>query len=81
MLEEVGVDRIEAGMPAVSEEDFEAIKEISNLGLKARIYTFARAMNADIDKRSNAAPTGGHRDSVRISEAENTSLVGPGRCC
>ena len=50
MLDEVGVDRIEAGMPAVSEEDFEAIKEISKLGLKARIYTFARAMNADIDK-------------------------------
>jgi methanogen homocitrate synthase len=50
MLDEVGVDRIEAGMPAVSEEDFEAIKEISKLGLKAKIYTFARAMNADIDK-------------------------------
>ena len=50
MLDEVGVDRIEAGMPAVSDEDFEAIKEISKLGLKAKIYTFARAMNADIDK-------------------------------
>jgi len=49
-LDEVGVDRIEAGMPAVSEQDFRAIKEISKLGLKARIYTFARAMNADIDK-------------------------------
>jgi isopropylmalate/homocitrate/citramalate synthase len=49
-LDEVGVDRIEAGMPAVSEQDFQAIKEISKLGLKARIYTFARAMNADIDK-------------------------------
>src|SRR6267154_6598226 len=49
-LDEIGVDRIEAGMPAVSEQDFQAIKEISRLGLKARIYTFARAMNADIDK-------------------------------
>jgi len=49
-LDEVGVDRIEAGMPAVSEQDFQAIKEISKLGLKARIYTFARAMNTDIDK-------------------------------
>jgi isopropylmalate/homocitrate/citramalate synthase len=49
-LDEVGVDRIEAGMPAVSEQDFEAIKQISKLGLKARIYTFARAMNTDIDK-------------------------------
>jgi isopropylmalate/homocitrate/citramalate synthase len=49
-LDEIGVDRIEAGMPAVSEMDFQAIKEISKLGLKSRIYTFARAMNADIDK-------------------------------
>ena len=49
-LDEIGVDRIEAGMPAVSEQDFEAIKQISKLGLKSKIYTFARAMNADIDK-------------------------------
>lgn len=49
-LDEVGVDRIEAGMPAVSEQDFQAIKEISKLGLNARIYTFARAINTDIDK-------------------------------
>jgi isopropylmalate/homocitrate/citramalate synthase len=49
-LDEVGVDRIEAGMPAVSGQDFEAIKRISDLGLKSKIYTFARAINADIDK-------------------------------
>jgi methanogen homocitrate synthase len=49
-LDEVGIDRIEAGMPAVSPQDFEAIKQISALGLKAKIYTFARAMTADIDK-------------------------------
>src|SRR5487761_1266716 len=41
-LSEVGVERIEAGMPAVSEQDFQAIKEISRLGLKSQIYTFAR---------------------------------------
>jgi isopropylmalate/homocitrate/citramalate synthase len=49
-LAEVGIERIEAGMPAVSDQDFAAIKEISRLGLRSRIYTFARAMNADIDK-------------------------------
>jgi methanogen homocitrate synthase len=49
-LAEVGVERIEAGMPAVSEMDFEAIRQISKLGLKSKIYSFARAMNADIDK-------------------------------
>ena len=49
-LAEVGVERIEAGMPAVSDMDFEAIRQISKLGLKSKIYSFARAMNADIDK-------------------------------
>lgn len=49
-LAEVGIERIEAGMPAVSEPDFEAIRQISRLGLKSRIYTLVRAMNADIDK-------------------------------
>ena len=49
-LDEVGIERIEAGMPAVSEEDFAAIKEITRLGLKAKIYAFARAMTVDIDK-------------------------------
>jgi len=49
-LDEIGVGRIEAGMPAVSEMDFEAIKKITKLGLKAKIFSFARAVNADIDK-------------------------------
>ena len=48
-MDEIGVDRIEAGMPAVSPQDAEAIKEISKLGLKSTIYTFARALKADID--------------------------------
>ena len=62
-LDEVGVDRIEAGMPAVSEQDFEAIKQISKLGLKAKIYTFARAMTADIDK---AAECGAHGVIIEV---------------
>ena len=49
MLDKVGVERIEAGMPAVSTPDFEAIREITSLGLKARIYSFARASQEDID--------------------------------
>ena len=49
MLDLVGVERIEAGLPAVSPQDEQAIKEITKLGLKSKIYTFARAMKADID--------------------------------
>lgn len=48
-LSEIGVQRIEAGMPAVSPQDAEAVKQITKLGLDAKIYTFARAMKADID--------------------------------
>ncbi|MXU65100.1 2-isopropylmalate synthase [Oceanomicrobium pacificus] len=48
-MDEIGVDRIEAGMPAVSPQDAQAISEISKLGLKAKIFTFARAMKQDID--------------------------------
>ena len=62
-LDEVGVERIEAGMPAVAEQDFQAIKEISRLGLKAKIYTFARAMTADIDR---ALECGAHGVIVEI---------------
>jgi len=57
-LAEVGVDRIEAGMPAVSDQDFEAIKQISRLGLKAKIYTFVRAITADIDKSVECGANG-----------------------
>jgi isopropylmalate/homocitrate/citramalate synthase len=49
-LAAVGVDRIEAGMPAVSDDDFAAVRQITKLGLPSRIYTFVRAMTADIDK-------------------------------
>jgi len=49
-LDNIGVDRIEAGMPAVSQDDFEAIKEITKLNLNAKIFTFARALKQDIDK-------------------------------
>ncbi len=48
-LSEVGVERIEAGMPAVSPQDAEAIKQIAGLGLNSRIFTFARALKQDID--------------------------------
>ncbi len=48
-LDEAGVDRIEAGMPAVSREDFEAVKEIARQGLRAMVMTFARCLKQDVD--------------------------------
>ncbi len=57
-LDSIGVDRIEAGMPAVSPEDMEAVREIVNLGLNAKIMAFSRAMAADIDKAAECGVWG-----------------------
>src|SRR6185437_12995875 len=47
-LDALGVHRIEAGMPAVSEQDKAAIQEIAGLGLKAEIFAFARCIPEEI---------------------------------
>jgi methanogen homocitrate synthase len=48
-LDEVGIQRIEAGMPAVSDEDFNAVKEIAHSGLNADVVAFSRARREDVD--------------------------------
>jgi isopropylmalate/homocitrate/citramalate synthase len=48
-LDELGIQRIEAGMPVVSPEDMEAVKEIAHLGLQAEIWSFCRCVRSDID--------------------------------
>lgn len=48
-LDEIGIPEIEAGMPAASEEDRDAVYEIVKAGLNARITALARPMKADID--------------------------------
>jgi len=49
MLDEVGIRRIEAGMPAVSREDKEAVKAIAHEGLNAKVFCFARCTKQDVD--------------------------------
>ncbi|MFQ5830424.1 MAG: LeuA family protein [Candidatus Methylomirabilia bacterium] len=55
LLDEAGVHRIEAGMPAVSPADAEAIKVIAKMGLNAEIFCFSRCMVEDVER---AAETG-----------------------
>ena len=62
-LNEVGIERIEAGMPAVSKDDYEAIKAICKRNLKSKIFTFARAMREDIDK---AVDCGAHGVVIEV---------------
>jgi isopropylmalate/homocitrate/citramalate synthase len=47
-LDALGIHRIEAGMPAVSEQDKAAISDIAALGLKADIYGFARCIPSEV---------------------------------
>lgn len=47
-LAQAGIQRIEVGMPAVSEEDRQAIAAIAKEGLDAKLYAFARADPKDI---------------------------------
>jgi isopropylmalate/homocitrate/citramalate synthase len=49
LLDDLGVDRIEAGFPRVSPEDRRAVELISEAGLRAEIWGFSRALRADVD--------------------------------
>jgi isopropylmalate/homocitrate/citramalate synthase len=48
-LAEAGVERIEAGFPRVSEDDYRAVKMIADAGLSAEIWGFSRAVRADVE--------------------------------
>jgi isopropylmalate/homocitrate/citramalate synthase len=47
-LNRLGVKRIEAGMPAVSKEDFDAVKEIVK-SVDCDVVAFCRGMQSDVD--------------------------------
>ncbi len=45
----LGVERIEAGFPRVSADDWHAIELIRDAGLEAEVWGFSRAVKADVD--------------------------------
>ncbi len=49
LLDELGVDRIEAGFPRVSQDDWEAVELIAGAGLRAQVWGFSRAVPADLE--------------------------------
>lgn len=57
-LAAAGVHRIEAGLPAVSDEDMEAVKRIVKLGLPSEIYAFSRCMVDDVKRAVDCGVTG-----------------------
>jgi isopropylmalate/homocitrate/citramalate synthase len=48
-LSDAGVERIEAGFPRVSADDWAAVKLIADAGLEAEIWGFSRAVRADVE--------------------------------
>jgi len=57
-LAEAGVDRIEAGLPAVSPSDAQAAKRIASAGLPSRVFAFSRCMVSDVEAALEAGVEG-----------------------
>ena len=54
LLDEMGVDVIEAGFPIASQGDFESVQEIARRAKNAAICGLARAQPGDIDRCAEA---------------------------
>jgi 2-isopropylmalate synthase len=72
LLDEMGVDVIEAGFPIASEGDFEAVSEISRIVKNASVAGLARAGQKDIDRAGAAVK---HAVKPRIHTFISTSPV------
>ena len=57
-LAEAGVQRIEAGLPAVSPADDAAVREMVKMGLPSRIYAFSRCMVDDVKRAADCGVDG-----------------------
>ncbi|MCA8868277.1 MAG: 2-isopropylmalate synthase [Rhodobacteraceae bacterium] len=88
LLDEMGVDIIEAGFPIASEGDFEAVSEIAKLSKNAVICGLARASFTDIDRAWEAVKHAGqprihtfigtsplHRDIPKLSMDEMAERI------
>ena len=49
LLNGLGIERIEAGFPRVSEDDARAVRLIAGAGLTAEVWGFSRAVPADVE--------------------------------
>ncbi len=49
-LDALGINRIEAGFPRVSDDDAEAIQLMLKAGLRAELWGFSRAVRADVEE-------------------------------
>ena len=60
LLDGLGIERIEAGFPRVSEDDWRAVELIAGAGLQAQVWGFSRAVPAAL-RRPRRQSVGGDR--------------------
>ena len=49
LYSEIGIDRLEPGLPLVSEDDRRALTRLSEAGLAADVYGFSRCVKSDVE--------------------------------
>jgi hypothetical protein len=83
-LEKLGVDVLEAGFPAASEGDLEAVSRIASKLERTEIAALARTAKDDIDRASPPWPgrpkmisTGPGRQSAMLPNQESIPLSPP----
>ncbi len=73
MLDDAGVDEIEAGIPAMGRVALAEMQAITSLGLKCRTLSWCRAMLVDIKEASRANTNGVHL-SLPVSQKLLTTM-------
>ncbi len=71
-LDDLGISRLEAGMPAVSKDDFEAVCEIVKR-IKSDVVVFCRGLESDVDLAVEAGAWG-----VIVELPSNQTLIEKG---
>lgn len=60
LLDQSGVDELEAGIPAMGDDELETLRQIVGLKLNARISVWSRALKSDIDACAKTGAQGIH---------------------
>ena len=67
-LESLGVDIIEAGFPAASQGDFEAVQAIAAEVKDVQVAALCRALEKDIDQASASEASMAERDDLMVKD-------------
>jgi homocitrate synthase NifV len=73
MLDETGIDEIEAGTPAMGQDECRTIREISRLRLRARISVWSRAVGKDVELAAETGAQGIHM-AFPVSDVQLASM-------